>query len=198
MADITMNLAKVYIMSVMHKPDDPLNLGSLPPVAPPGDGWPAIEAALAANNRKRRLLRMATGSLAAAATLVLALVLTLGRTVSPPEAAAPGLAQDNAPGGQATEVTPEPLRDPPVESLIAMSRQLETRVLAYRNEVGDLPSTDLVYQVELQDLIVQVDEQLSMNPDSLDLWSQRVSLLLDVSQLYENHLRRDYFRMASL
>jgi hypothetical protein len=182
----------------MHKPEDPLNLGSLPPLAPPADGWPAIEAALAANNRKRRLLRTATGSLAAAATLVLVLVLTLGRTAPPPEATAPELVQDMAPGVQATEVTPEPLREPPVESLIAMSRQLESRLRAYRNEVGDLPSTDLVYQVELQDLIVQVDEQLSMDPGSLDLWSQRVSLLLDVSQLYENHLRRDYYRMASL
>jgi hypothetical protein len=193
-----MNLAKVYIMSVTHKPEDPLNLGKLPPVAPPDDGWAGIEAALAANKRKHRLLRVATASLAAAATLVLALVFTLGRTVSLPEATAPELVLEGTPGDQATEVTPEPLRDPPVESLIAMSRQLESRLRAYRDEVGDLPSTDLVYQVELQDLIVQVDEQLSMNPDSLDLWSQRVSLLLDVSQLYENHLRRDYYRMASL
>jgi len=39
---------------------------------------------------------------------------------------------------------------------------------------------------------------LSMRPDSLELWSQRVNLLLDLSQLYQNQLRRDYQRMASL
>ena len=51
---------------------------------------------------------------------------------------------------------------------------------------------------EGQELIVQVDEELSATPDSPELWSQRVSLLLDVTRLYENSLRRDYYRMASL
>jgi hypothetical protein len=32
----------------------------------------------------------------------------------------------------------------------------------------------------------------------LELWNQRVNLLLDLSRLYENQLRRDYHRMASL
>ena len=48
------------------------------------------------------------------------------------------------------------------------------------------------------DLVAQVDSELSVAPDSADLWSQRVNLLLDLSQLYENSLRRDYYRMASL
>jgi hypothetical protein len=38
-----MKYAKVHIM---QKERDPLNLGSLPAVAPPGDGWPFIRAEL--------------------------------------------------------------------------------------------------------------------------------------------------------
>jgi len=82
--------------------------------------------------------------------------------------------------------------------LIAMSQQLERRIHAYRASAGDVPSDVLVYQVELQDLIVQVDDQLSANPDSAELWGQRVNLLLDVSRLYENTLRRNYRHLASL
>jgi hypothetical protein len=61
-----------------------------------------------------------------------------------------------------------------------------------------MPTDSLVYQVELEDLIAQVDEELSVNPESLELWSHRVNLLLDLSRIYENQLRRDYHRMASL
>ncbi len=69
---------------------------------------------------------------------------------------------------------------------------------AYRSEIGGLPTDALVYQVELEDLVAQVDEQLSVNPDSTELWGQRVNLMLDLSRLYQNQLRRDYSRMASL
>ena len=51
---------------------------------------------------------------------------------------------------------------------------------------------------ELEDLVVQVDEQLSRTPDSAALWSQRVDLLVDLERLYESGLRREYHRMASL
>lgn len=189
-----MNLAKVYVMSVTHKPDDPLGLGSLSPVSPPEDGWPAIEAALTSKQRSRRRIGAFTGAFAIAATVVMALSVTLWRPAETPSVDPSGTALENT----AKESVPEPLKEPPLESLIAMSRQLESRVRLYRSEIGDLPASDLVYQVELQDLIVQVDEQLSMNPDSLNLWSQRVDLLLDVTQLYENQMRRDYYRMASL
>ena len=61
-----------------------------------------------------------------------------------------------------------------------------------------MPSSSVIYQVELEDLVAQVDEELSMRPDSMDLWSQRINLMLDLSQLYQNELRREYHRMASL
>ena len=85
-----------------------------------------------------------------------------------------------------------------LDSLIAISQQLEGRVRLYRSEVGGMPSNDLVYQVELEDLIAQVDGELMMNPESVGLWNQRVVLLTDLSRLYENRLRRDYRQMASL
>ena len=190
-----MNLNKVINMQELRqKQEDPLNLGSLPMLKPDKDGWPAIESALLAKNRQQRVRKIAGGGLAAAATVVLAITLMVGQPLAPTESDLPDSAQLSAP----EETASAPLKEPTLESLIAMSQQLESRVRFYRDRVGDLPSGALVYQVELQDLIVQVDEQLSMNPGSSELWGQRVNLLLDVTQLYESSLRRDYQQMASL
>ena len=82
--------------------------------------------------------------------------------------------------------------------MVALSQQLETRLRGICAESGSLPSSDVVYQVELEDLVAQVDEELSRQPDSLVLWNQRVSLLMDLERLYENSLRREYHRIASL
>jgi len=175
----------------MQKERDPLNLSSLPMVSPPSDGWPAIRAELAKEQSRRRLARYAGSALALAA----AVVLTVGVLVRQPEsvqapATGPGLVQSQAPKTAPGQQT--------LGSLIALSQQLETRVRSIRSEFGGLPTDAVVYQVELEDLIVQVDEELSMNPESLQLWSHRVNLLLDLSRLYENQLRRDYHRLASL
>lgn len=190
-----MTLMKVIDMQELRqRHEDPLNLASLPMVAPEEDGWPAIEAALLERNRRHKVFRLAGGALATAATVVLAIAVTVGRPVPEPAAGLPD------PDSQAaiSELESAPLRPPALESLIAMSQQLEGRVRLYRDEFGDLPSSALIYQVELQDLIVQVDEELSANPESIELWGQRVNLLLDVTQLYENSLRREYRQMASL
>ena len=169
-----MRYSKVHIM---QKERDPLNLGSLPLVAPPSDNWPMIRSALVKHQRRRRVTRYSGGLLAVAAMLTL----TVGLFIQQPTLA------------------PAPVAAPhPLDSLIVLSQQLETRVRSYRSEVGGMPTDSLVYQVELEDLIAQVDDELSMRPDSLELWSQRVNLLLDLSQLYQNQLRRDYQRMASL
>jgi len=167
-----MHYSKVHIM---QKETDPLNLGTLPAVAPPNDGWPAIRAGLEKQQRNRRWTRYSLSTLAAAAVVTLA----VGLYVHQPE--------------------PDTAAPPPaLDSLIALSQQLETRVRTYRSEIGALPMESLVYQVELEDLIAQVDEELSANPDSAELWSRRVNLMLDLSGLYQNKLRRDYSRMASL
>ncbi len=182
-----------------QRAEDPLNLGSLPLARPPADGWPAIEAALLQRDRRSRALRVGGGLLAVAASAVLGFALLLDSAPrgeapdgAPLEAAAPAVAETRA------EPVSAPLAEPTLESLIAMSQQLERRIHAYRASAGDVPSDVLVYQVELQDLIVQVDDQLSANPDSTELWGQRVNLLLDVSRLYETTLRRNYRHLASL
>jgi hypothetical protein len=167
-----MQYSKVHIM---QKEKDPLNLGSLSAVAPPADGWPAIRAELQKQQRNRRWTRYSVSTLAVAAMVTLA----VGLYIHQP----------------ATDTAAPP---PALDSLIALSQQLETRIRVYRSEIGDLPMESLVYQVELEDLIAQVDEELSVNPDSAELWSRRVNLMLDLSGLYQNKLRRDFSRMASL
>lgn len=161
----------------MQNERDPLNLGSLPQMKPPSDDWPLIEVALIKHHRRRRLTRYTGGLMAAAAVLMLAVGLSVQQPVI-------------APGPVAAPNT--------LDSLIALSQQLETRVRSYRSDVGGMPTDSLIYQVELEDMIAQVDDELSMRGGSLELWSQRVNLLLDLSQLYENQLRRDYQRIASL
>ncbi len=169
----------------MQKERDPLNLGSLPLVAPPSDDWPLIRSALVKHQRRRRITRYSGGLLAMAAMLMLA----VGLFVHQP-ALVPPSAPENTTAATAAPQT--------LESLITLSQQLETRVRSFREDVGGMPTDSLVYQVELEDLIAQVDDELSMRPESLELWSQRINLLLDLSQLYQNQLRRDYQRMASL
>ena len=213
-----MNTAKVYSMQLARqKQEDPLNLQSLPLVAPPRDGWPAVEAVLRRDARRRNLGRYAAGALAAAATVTLALGLYLNQP-DPEDRAAGRLAVDqpesramraptitteaSSTEASITEAMAESGKsgasDTALDALIALSQQLEGRLRHIRADVGSLPANAVVYQVELEDLVVQVDEELSRQPDSLALWNQRVELLLDLERLYENSLRREYDRMASL
>jgi hypothetical protein len=190
-----MSLSKVYRMQAKRqKQEDPFNLRSLPMVEPPGDdGWPAVQQALLAQGRQRRIWKTAGGALAAAATVVLAFSLWLSPEVAP-DRQIPGLAvTDTEPAPTVLESRAETL-----QSLMSLSQRLENRLRAYRDELGDLPAGSVIYQVELQDLVAQVDDQISARPDSLELWSQRVNLLLDISRLYENSLRREYQQLASL
>ena len=176
----------------MQKATDPLNLRSLPLVAPPRDGWDQVQAALEQHSRRRRVLRYGAGAFALAASVTLAVGLYLKTA---PTGSGP------MPAVETASTIPEQQTDSPVltvETLIALSQQLESRLRTARTEVGSLPTDSLIYRVELEDMIALVDEELSQAPDSRALWSQRVNLLLDLDQLYQNQLRRDYQRMASL
>jgi hypothetical protein len=185
--------AKVLIM---QQEKDPLNLGSLPLVSSPPDDWSLIEAALHKQNSRSRFVKLAGGSLAIAATAVLAVSVFLyrpfGISEGPPGAELQQTTQLENP------VSSEAPQADTLDSLIALSQQLESNLQKIRSQTGVLPTSTVIYQVELEDLIAQVDEELSMNPDSIDLWGQRVNLMLDLSQLFQNELRREYHRMASL
>jgi hypothetical protein len=187
-----------------QRQEDPLNLQSLALVSPPRDGWPAVAAALRDDARRRSLGRYAAGALAAAAAVTLALGLSLrgpGHDAAPAE----GRLAGEAPAARAM-LAPADVAGATVESgaqdsldaMIALSQRLEGRLRHIRADAGSLPASAVVYQVELEDLVVQVDEELSRQPDSLPLWNQRVALLLDLERLYANSLRREYHRMASL
>jgi hypothetical protein len=197
-----MNTAKVYQMKTpMQKQQDPLNLRSLPEISPPDDLWPAIETGLRRGRGRRVALFRAAGGLALAAAVVLAVGLVLRQpsgssglqSVHPDPSTVTAAAGSASANGGGETVAPAQL-----DSLIAMSQRLEGRLRHIRAEVSGLPAQAVVYQVELEDLVVQVDEQLSRGPDSLALWSQRVDLLVDLERLYESGLRREYHRMASL
>lgn len=190
-----MSMANIFnLQPPRQKQEDPLNLRSLPLVSPDGDGWPEIQAALMQDGQRRNFRRQVGASLAVAAMAVLAITLLVARPFGPGESSA----LESAARPPVGEPVSQPLQEPSAESLIVMSQKLENRLRLYRDQVGDLPADVLVYQVELQDLIVQVDGELSLNPGSVDLWGQRVSLMMDVLRLYEDSLRRDYHRIASL
>ena len=181
---------------IMQQEKDPLNLRGLPEISPSVDDWPVIEAALRQQNSRRRIVRLAGSTLAAAAVLILAIGVFVYRPAAIPSnsAATEQLQVVQAEGSSSTKAS----QTRTVSSLIALSQQLEINLRRFRSQIGVMPTSTVVYQVELEDLVVQVDDELSMRPGSLDLWSQRVNLLLDLSQLYQNELRREYHRMASL
>ena len=180
----------------MQQEKDPLNLGSLPLVSPPADDWPVIEAALRKQNKRKRMVAVAGSTLAIAASVILAVGVFVYRPYGNPEI------PPDSEQLQTTLVENPASSDAPqtntLDSLIALSQQLEPNLQRIRSQAGVMPTAVVIYQVELEDLIAQVDEELSMRPDSRGLWSQRINLMLDLSQLYQNQLRREYLRMASL
>jgi len=168
---------------------DPLGLRNLPLLNPDDDGWPTIARALDQGaTRRNRLLRGAWLAAAASVVLVVAGVL---RDPGP------------APAGPAELATLQPsaasdAQQDPLDSLIAMSQTLERQVRGLREGAGAMPAASAVYVAELEDLVAQVDNELSFTPRSVNLWGQRVNLLLDLAQLYQQHWDRDFGRMASL
>jgi len=180
----------------MQRERDPLNLGSLPLVAPPPDDWPMIEAALHKQYSRKRIVAVAGSTLAIAATIILAVGVFVYRPFSnPADTSGPQQLQtaqlENPASSDSTQTNT-------LNSLIALSQQLESNLRNFRSQVNVMPTSSVIYQVELEDLVAQVDEELSMRPHSMNLWSQRINLMLNLTQLYQNELRREYHAMASL
>ncbi|MCW8925700.1 MAG: hypothetical protein OQJ84_05530 [Xanthomonadales bacterium] len=172
---------------------DPLGLRELESIEPDFDGWDEIEAALDAHHQNRRNWRRAGGALAIAASLVLVVSITLLRQqdVAPVDIPVTGSATlaENS-----TSVTDEDN----VKALIGLSQTMEEQLMKLRQSTGSMPADTAIYVAEIEDLIAQVDVELSVTPDSVDLWGQRVNLMLDLAQVYQQQWEIDYGRMAAL
>ena len=168
---------------------DPIGLSDLETIEPGYDGWAQIESALQAHQNNKRNWRLAGGWLAVAASLVLVVSITLRNTEN--HTATPDFATP------ATDLASVPVQDN-INALIGLSQNMEEQVRKLREESGSMPAESAIYVAELEDLIAQVDSELSLTPDSIDLWGQRVNLMLDLAQIYQQQWQIDYGRMASL
>ena len=192
-------------MNMNKQGEDPLGLGDLPLIDPPGDGWDEIQAALLDDRRARRRSRRVGGMAVAASLLAVIGFLVLrgpSGTFSPATpptgvqlagespGAEPDLASQKTEATEATEAT--------VSELIVMSQVLEQRLRRLRDNTAAMPAESVVYVTELEDLVARVDSELSLSPESIELWSQRVNLLLDLEALFQHQFENEYGRMASL
>jgi len=172
---------------------DPLGLGDLENVEPGYDGWAGIESALTAHHRKRHAWRHAGGWLAVAASLVLIISLTIRQQpgATPEDVFVPDTATLAANNASVT------VQDN-IDALINLSQTMEEQLKRIKQETSSMPAESAIYVAEIEDLIAQVDGELTLMPDSVDLWGQRVNLMLDLAQIYQQQWEIDYGRMASL
>lgn len=169
-------------------PRDPLGLAALPEVEPGFDGWDEVHAGLETRRRGRRHERL--GWMALAATVVLALGLALRAPVESPVPAAATPGAEIASGEQVDTET--------LTALITLSQTIENQLRSLREHSGSMSAESSLYVAEIEDLVARVDAELSLQPESLDLWGQRVNLLLDLEGLYRFEAQRDYDRIAAL
>jgi hypothetical protein len=175
-----------------HNTSDPLGLSDLEAIEPGYDGWDRIESVLQANQTKRNWQR-AGGWLAVAASLVLVISLVLNNT----GISTPGKPPVKELATSAVNSASVPVEDN-INALIGLSQNMEDQVKKLRQETNSMPAESAIYVAELEDLIAQVDNELSLTPGSIDLWGQRVNLMLDLAQIYQQQWEIDYGRMASL
>lgn len=177
---------------------DPLGLQGLADIQPDFDGWSDIETALKAQQAKRKRWRAGFATLALAASLVLVIGLSVKSLQTQPTAEMnlPTLATTS--GDPASVSVKEASASGEIEALIGLSSKMQSQVSQMRDDTVSMPAESALYVAELEDLIAQVDNELSYSPDSIDLWGQRVNLLLDLAQVYQQQWHIDYGRMASL
>jgi hypothetical protein len=186
---------------------DPLGLSDLEAIEPGYDGWAHIESALQAHQNNKRNWQRAGGWLAVAASLVLVISISLRNTENDAIIISISLrntendAINSLPSPEfatpATNLASVPVQDN-INALIGLSQNMESQVKRLREETASMPAESAIYVAELEDLIAQVDNELSLTPDSIDLWGQRVNLMLDLAQIYQQQWQIDYGRMASL
>ncbi len=172
---------------------DPLGLSDLEAVEPGYDGWAQIESALQSHQTSKRNWRRAGNWLAVAASLVLVISITLRNNENHVSGSSPSTELATS----AAVLASVPVEDN-INALIGLSQNMEAQVKKLRQESSSMPAESAIYVAELEDLIAQVDSELSLTPDSVDLWGQRVNLMLDLAQIYQQQWQIDYGRMASL
>ena len=181
---------------------DPLGLSELPLIDPPTDGWAGIEAALTEDRRSRRRQGL-MGGLAVAACLVVVIGIVMlrsptGTTGPADQVAGTQLAETSAPLETQGPASMPAEDTNTLAELVAMSQLLEQRLRHLRDDTAAMPAESVIYVTELEDLVARVDHELSVTPESVELWSQRVNLLLDLEALFEHQFESEYGRMASL
>ena len=172
---------------------DPLGLRDLEAIEPGYDGWAQIESALLTHQAGRRKWQQAGTWLAVAASLVLLVSVVLVNTGNTP----PASQSLSEPATLVANSASVPVQDN-IHALIGLSQSMEEQVAKLRRETSSMPAESAIYVAELEDLIAQVDTGLSLDPDSIDLWGQRVNLMLDLAQIYQQQWQIDYGRMAAL
>jgi len=172
---------------------DPLGLSELEAIEPGYDGWTQIESALLDHQASKHNWRRTGSWLAVAASLVLVIGVVLHST----ETSTPGKMPSAEFATSLADSASVQVNDN-VNQLIGLSQSMEEQVSKLRQETGSMPAESAIYVAELEDLIAQVDNELSLTPDSIDLWGQRVNLMLDLAQIYQQQWKIDYGRMASL
>jgi len=172
---------------------DPLGLSQLETIDPEFDGWDEIRSALEVKQDRKRQWRKGGAWLAIAASLVLLVNISLRQMENPglPTSPAENFATQTTPAAS-DEVNNN------VSALIGLSQNMEEQVKQLRQKTGVMPAESAIYVAELEDLIAQVDYELSIEPESVDLWGQRVNLMLDLAWIYQQQWQVEYGRMASL
>ncbi len=172
---------------------DPLGLRELESIEPGYDGWDSIASALQTHHDNKLNRQLAGRWLAVAASLVLVISLSLRNSDNglPAGSMNPDVATS---GANLASVS----RQDNIKALIGLSQNIQDQVKQLRQQTGSMPAESAIYVAELEDLIAQVDNELSLTPDSIDLWGQRVNLLLDLAQIYQQPWQIDYGRMAAL
>lgn len=172
---------------------DPFGLSELPVPTVPDQGWSAIESAL----QKTKTSRRHHYWIATAAAFVLAIGFYWQMPQSGDQGVlpSPGTVQVST----NTSLPSAPItKEANIDSLVKLSQQLERNLRVMRSEVDVRSGQALIYQVELEDMVAQVDEAINRQPGSKALWTQRVNLLQDLNQFYQQQLRRDVSQFASL
>ena len=158
--------------------NDPFEFGKLPQMDPPTNLWPAIDAGLDAPARGG-MFRWAS-----AASIAVVLIIAVFVMQQPGEQMPVGPVQSGDPSH--------------LDRLVTVSQKMETRLSDSRAGSGMMNTDQAGTIAEFEDLIAFIDQQLSDEPESVDLWFQRVSLMSDLLNVYAVQQSGDMGMIASL